>query len=168
MCQDKIRNNLVDINLQFSKFPLNVLEGVGWTSESRNVSQTLAELNKFGSEGDQLTTYSASHRQCNSRNLTWKLKFKDIQELAICKFSVSCWLLITDVYLQIFKCMLATAIRLTTTKASVKARIRRNVMCYITWNFLSHLKISIGYVSNFYNWCALSLRTIQWKTKCLY
>ena len=30
------------------------------------------------------------------------------------------------------------------------------------------LEFVIGFVSNFYNWCPVSLRTIQWKKRSLY
>ena len=72
-----------------------------------------------------------------------------------------------------------------TRKPSIEAGIRRNAISYPTWNELwTHaiqpypcsaailsaiLEFVIRFVSNFYNWCSVSLRTSQWKkTKSLY
>ena len=66
-------------------------------------------------------------------------------------------------------------------KPSLEAGIRKNAICYNTWNEISTFEIQpyhctvtilsailefvIGFVSNFYNWCPVSLRTIQWKNE---
>ena len=63
-----------------------------------------------------------------------------------------------------------------TRKASVDARIRWNAICYkwlscsqLEWFtatiLFAILKFVIGFVSNFYIWCGLSLDAIQWEKK---
>ena len=65
-----------------------------------------------------------------------------------------------------------------TRKLSVEAGIRRNAISYTTWNEIETLEIQtcictaailsaisefvFRFVSNFCNWCPVSLRTIQW------
>ena len=69
----------------------------------------------------------------------------------------------------------------TIRKPSIEAGIRRNAICYSTWNEIwtleiqsyhcttailsAILKFVIRFVSNFYNWCPVSLRTVQWKNE---
>ena len=68
-----------------------------------------------------------------------------------------------------------------TRKSSIEGGIRRNAICYSTWNEIQTLEMQsypctaailsailefvIRFLLNIYNWCPVSLRTIQWKNE---